>query len=837
MGVSFSAPSMTPAGRKGFATHSTSKGGAAGSSRGQGPAPEKPAGEAPSTSAALPSPPPPDRGGLPEVQSPLQRARELREGGKLEEALEASDLALRASPGDPEARQERGLTLVLLRRPSEALSEFDQVISLRPTLAPSHAGRGAALHQLGDQEQALAAYSKALQLDASRAEWRKARRELAAQFLGMDAPSSDLHAIAMEAMRRGMRALAVELSDEALSVGETDPEAWRQDARALREARQYDDLLTRSQARLARFSGDAVAQAYLGYALFGKGDWVGCLEPFKAAEKDPAERKDATLSRSRALYRLKRESEATPLVDRLLAENDSDLELLKQALASPWARHRPFPALRGAHRLVQQFPKDPEAWRALVVASFRVGHYAETAEAAGKVRALDPDQVGVGLPQSIALARLGHHAQAAKLLEDYLKEDPNNPEGWRELGLLRNRMGESGPAEEAFRRSVELDPDNLPARMALGTLLSKVSKDADAEEVFAETTRKDPKGVEAFYNLGIVRQKLGKDPEAAEAFRAALALDRTHANAAANLAVVLAKSKRYEEAAKELEATLAYRPEAKDLNFNLGQIYLLLGRTDEAYLQFKRAHRLDPFDYESWGHRGAALAKLHRIDERSAEGWMALGRGFLRRQGYAEAHECFRRALELDPKNEDAKRLRAESLSSVFGVAPTDTEGWLKTSRMLVEMHQFADALDALSVVLMLEPEHPQARVLTGRALLALHKTQVALHQTDLALRADPSNGAAWALKGEVLLELSRPEEALKCFDWLLGHGSKDPATSMFRGIALAALGRGKEALEAFDEALSVDPHYREAWQHKGVELERMGEYEKAAEAFAKGFA
>ncbi len=825
-------PTPMTTSRRGFATHSGSHGSPGGRPRKTEPASDSAPGQAPPSEGAPAATSSTPASGAPDPLAPI---RELRAEGQFEQALSQVDLMVRASPHDALAREQRGLVLLELRRASEALSELDQALSLRSDLAAAHAARGDALRVLGDKERALWAYAKALQLVPGSEAWRKARRETAAEFMGMD-PNLDSHTLAMEAMRRGQRGLAVELSEEALSNGETDPEAWREDARQLKQEKLYDDLLTRARARLARFSGDPVAQAYLGYALFGKEDWKGCLEPLTAAERDPKERREVTLCRARALYRLKREEEATPLVDALLAEAVDDMDLLRMALSSPWARQRPFPALKGAHRLVLKFPKDPETWRALVVASFRVGHYAETAEAAGKVRALDPKQVGVALPQAIALARLGHLDHAAQLLEDYLKEDPEHPEAWRELGLILHRQKKLPEAEAALKKAVELDPDHVGARMALATLLSKLSKDEQAESEFLDVTRRDPKNVEAFYDLGVVRQKLEKDALAAEAFQAALARDRSHVNAASNLAVVLAKGKRYDEAAKELEATLAFRPDAKDLNFNLGQVYLLQGRSDEAYLQFKRAHRLDPFDYESWNHRGAALSKMHRIDERSAEGWMALGRGFLRRQGFSEAHECFRRALELDPQNEEAKRLRAESLSSVYGVAPTATEEWLQTSRMLVEMHQFADALDALSVVLMLEPEQPQARVLTGRALLSLGKAQVAVHQADLAIRSEKDNSGAWALKGEALLELQKPADALVCFDWLLEHGSKDPAVHTFRGVALAALGRGEDAVKAFDDALKRDPHFREAWHHKGVELEKEGHYERAAEAFTKGF-
>ena len=58
---------------------------------------------------------------------------------------------------------ERGLTLVDMERPDEALAAFDGALALEPGHADAHFWRGNALETLSRGEEALAAYTEALQ--------------------------------------------------------------------------------------------------------------------------------------------------------------------------------------------------------------------------------------------------------------------------------------------------------------------------------------------------------------------------------------------------------------------------------------------------------------------------------------------------------------------------------------------------------------------------------------------------------------------------------------------------------------------------------------------------
>jgi spermidine synthase len=84
--------------------------------------------------------------------------------GRLEDAHDLLQIALRLRPLDAGARFNYGNVLVKLRRPSEALVSFDKAITLKPDFAEAHVNRGNVLLEFLRYEESLASYGVALAL-------------------------------------------------------------------------------------------------------------------------------------------------------------------------------------------------------------------------------------------------------------------------------------------------------------------------------------------------------------------------------------------------------------------------------------------------------------------------------------------------------------------------------------------------------------------------------------------------------------------------------------------------------------------------------------------------
>jgi arylsulfatase A-like enzyme/Flp pilus assembly protein TadD len=86
--------------------------------------------------------------------------------GKLEEALEHFDVAIRARPDDGQMRTMKGIVLEALHRPDEAQAEFEQAVTLEPVFAITHLHLGDVLAVSGQTEAAIAQYRAAIKKDA-----------------------------------------------------------------------------------------------------------------------------------------------------------------------------------------------------------------------------------------------------------------------------------------------------------------------------------------------------------------------------------------------------------------------------------------------------------------------------------------------------------------------------------------------------------------------------------------------------------------------------------------------------------------------------------------------
>lgn len=81
--------------------------------------------------------------------------------GRFAESAPHYEAALKASPGDAEIFCDRGYSLALQNRPSEAEAALKQAITLKPDLARAHNNLGLLLGRAGRSAEALAEFRKA----------------------------------------------------------------------------------------------------------------------------------------------------------------------------------------------------------------------------------------------------------------------------------------------------------------------------------------------------------------------------------------------------------------------------------------------------------------------------------------------------------------------------------------------------------------------------------------------------------------------------------------------------------------------------------------------------
>lgn len=93
-----------------------------------------------------------------------------RQTGRIHEALEPLEHAVRISPSDAEAHNNLGNVLRELGRLLEAESSFRSAVSLRPDLVEAHINLGVTLNALGRTKEAEASYREAIRLQPNNAD-------------------------------------------------------------------------------------------------------------------------------------------------------------------------------------------------------------------------------------------------------------------------------------------------------------------------------------------------------------------------------------------------------------------------------------------------------------------------------------------------------------------------------------------------------------------------------------------------------------------------------------------------------------------------------------------
>jgi tetratricopeptide (TPR) repeat protein len=183
--------------------------------------------------------------------------------GRAEEAIVHYERALRAAPHEAGTHNALGVALQAQGRTEEAMAQFREALRLRPAYPEAHTNLGIALHGAGDLDQAARHYREALRLDPQRVE---ARINLAHVL----AARGDLD----EAILQYQAALETDGGSGAVHLAL---------ARALHASRRLDEAILHYRQALERGADEVETWTGLGLALFRQGKAGEAIEHYRRA--------------------------------------------------------------------------------------------------------------------------------------------------------------------------------------------------------------------------------------------------------------------------------------------------------------------------------------------------------------------------------------------------------------------------------------------------------------------------------------------------------------------------------------------------------------------------
>ncbi len=426
--------------------------------------------------------------------------------GQHADAAKWMEAALLVDSADARALSNYGLALLDLKRPDEALVQFDKAIALESNLASAHNNRGSALRALSRWEDALLAADRAIAL---RPDYLEAAGNRAAILQEM-----------------GRYPEALEMADKAVSLAPNAPSVHTNRAQLLMLMGRARDALAGYERAVTLKPDHILARCGRANALLALDKPEDALQIYDSILSAYPESPEAMTGKGMVLLRLERYGNA-------LANFENAL------------RVRPdyVPALmnKGNNlRLLRRFEESLVAFE--------------------RVLAVAPQNMEAANNRAVALKDVGRPEDALRALEDLLIVQPSNPVLHHNRGLVLQGLGRLEDAVQAYSVAIAVFPNYAQAFSDRAAALIDLERWNEAAASAGQAIALDPSQPNAHYNHGTALQHLNRWDDALADFDTALRLQPNYAAAQNNRAIVLQFLDRPKDSRDAFDAAVALSP-------------------------------------------------------------------------------------------------------------------------------------------------------------------------------------------------------------------------------------------------------------------------------------
>ena len=275
-----------------------------------------------------------------------------------------------------------------------------------------------------------------------------------------------------------------------------------------------------------------------------------------------------------------------------------------------------------------------------------------------------------------------------------------------------------------------------------------------AEAICADALEKYPDDVNLLCLSARALLKLERFPEANAQIETALSIYPEFARAHEVRGELLFAKSELHDAAEAFQQALKLDPKQQRTRMQLGQVFMILGRVDEA-----QALKGEIIEFSQDNKDIAKAAELEKEEK------------------FAGAEELYRRILTRHPNNVSAMRLWARLgvkqkqypaaevlLQQAVKVVPGFSRAWADLCEVQIEQEKYKDAVESAKWHLKLEPRFPDAHFLLGSALAHAGRHQEAIESYDNGLEIAPDKVRALCAKGNAKRTIGDQDGAIAAF-------------------------------------------------------------------------
>jgi tetratricopeptide (TPR) repeat protein len=276
---------------------------------------------------------------------------------------------------------------------------------------------------------------------------------------------------------------------------------------------------------------------------------------------------------------------------------------------------------KDAYQVAQEYiklePKSPLANRAIANGYFNSNQYPQAIESFKKLAAIDTLEFDDYRLLGLAYRQIKKDSLAAMTWEEMLKDTTQSVKSrsyfYGEVGSIWMKFKDWERAAMFFEKRIQIDTTSGAVGSAINYALCMIQLDRfeNASSALKRAIAQNPKYPPAYINLGYCYFQQKNYDDGKKEFETAIKvidtmeskykLELADANRMIALAIMLEKKsapeeiqKKWEDAMGYLKKSLKYKDDVAQTHLLLGQCYQNLNKKDDAVREYKRALKLDP---------------------------------------------------------------------------------------------------------------------------------------------------------------------------------------------------------------------------------------------------
>ena len=381
--------------------------------------------------------------------------------------------------------------------------------------------------------------------------------------------------------------------------------------------------------------------------------------------------------------------------------------------------------------------------------------------------------------------------------------------------------GESERALEAVNRVLVAHPSFVPAWKLKGSLLEDAKRQPEAAEAYEKGLKLAPSDPDLLYKVGVYRLVAGDRERATTLLEEYVRRQPQDGDGFYYLAQAYHLSKQDERALSAIRTCLKLNPKQPAVWQKYGELLVSSGDGENGFAWLQKAYQADP--HLERIHFDLGVASLDRMDLQNAESFA--------RQA-ADEHPEDASTLHLLAAVAGKLSRWQEALASyqkILKVNAKDGDALLGLGRCQLELKQYGEAVETLTLQLRVDPANILAHYYLSRAYAAMGNNAEAQHQSELHQKmveqtsfissglGSEQDRAAWD-RARKLVEEGHEDQALVLFR----HGAKEASSSQGQPYFLVGaldlyLGKPADGVRNLRRALELDPKVRGPRTYLGI--------------------